>query len=172
MKAIKPTAVTAAVLVSTNATESIAAWAAGTAYAADDQALLAATQRIYQRIVAGTTLKSGDSGMMPTRKTMEINVQHPIIQALNAKFEEDAEDTKDLALMLLDAAMLQSGFGIDEKTGFNKRMGRVLSAGLGVDPEAQVEEDVVEEEAEEEEEESEEEEEVEEAEDEKKHEEL
>ena len=55
MKAIKPTAVTAAVLVSTDATESVAAWSAGTAYAVDDQALLTATQRIYQRIVAGTT---------------------------------------------------------------------------------------------------------------------
>lgn len=55
MKAIKPTAVTAAVLISTNATETVLAWAGATAYAINDKALLASTQRIYQRIVAGTT---------------------------------------------------------------------------------------------------------------------
>lgn len=55
MKVIKPTPVTAAVLVSTNATETHSPWAAGTAYAVDAKVTLAATQRVYQRLVAGTT---------------------------------------------------------------------------------------------------------------------
>jgi hypothetical protein len=58
MKVVKPIAVTAAMLVSTTATETYAAWSAATAYAVDDKVLLVSTQRIYQRLVAGTTATS------------------------------------------------------------------------------------------------------------------
>jgi hypothetical protein len=58
MKAVKPTLITAAMLVSTDATEAYAAWSAATAYAMDDRVILASTQRVYQRLVAGTTATS------------------------------------------------------------------------------------------------------------------
>jgi hypothetical protein len=55
MKVVKPIAVTAPVLVSSTAVEAVAAWSAGTAYAVGNQVLRTTTQRIYQRIIAGTT---------------------------------------------------------------------------------------------------------------------
>lgn len=55
MKAVKPTPVTAAVLISSTAVETEAAWVATTAYSAGQRVLRTTTQRIYQRIVAGTT---------------------------------------------------------------------------------------------------------------------
>ena len=58
MKAVKPTLITAAMLVSTDATEAYAAWSAATAYAVEDRVILASTQRVYQRLVAGTTATS------------------------------------------------------------------------------------------------------------------
>lgn len=58
MKVIKPTAVTAAILISTDATETYSAWAGATAYTAGDKVILTSTQRIYERLVSGTTATS------------------------------------------------------------------------------------------------------------------
>ena len=58
MKAVKPTALTSAMLISTTATEVYSAWNAVTAYAVDAIVLLASTNRLYQRLVAGTTATS------------------------------------------------------------------------------------------------------------------
>lgn len=55
MKVIKPTTITSAILVSTTATETVAAWAAATAYVVGNQVLRTTTERIYQRLIAGTT---------------------------------------------------------------------------------------------------------------------
>ena len=55
MKVIKPTPVTAAMLVSTTATETYSAWNAGTAYSLGDKVIYTTTERIYERLVAGTT---------------------------------------------------------------------------------------------------------------------
>jgi len=99
-----------------------------------------------QRIVQGATLSStsGPNSHMLAKKTFEVNVQHPIMQAIHKKVEaeEDDESTKDLARMLLDSAMLQSGFQIEDLADFKERMKRVVGAGLGVDPDAPIEEDV------------------------------
>lgn len=60
MKVIKPTAVTAAVLVSSNATESAPPWNGASAYSAGDLAMLPATERRYERLLAGTSAASPD----------------------------------------------------------------------------------------------------------------
>ena len=61
MKVVKPTTLTAAMLVSTDATETYAAWNAATAYVVDDIVLRTATQRLYQRLIAGTTATAPES---------------------------------------------------------------------------------------------------------------
>jgi hypothetical protein len=61
MKVIKPTLLTGALLVSTTAAETAAAWSAVTAYAVGNQALRSSTNRIYQRLVAGTTATAPES---------------------------------------------------------------------------------------------------------------
>lgn len=55
MKAVKPTALTSAMLVSTTAVETYAAWVAATAYSVGDRVIRTTTNRVYQRLVAGTT---------------------------------------------------------------------------------------------------------------------
>ena len=69
------------------------------------------------------------------RKTMEINPRHPIIAELNSRAEADAEgaggeDTADLARLLYDTALLNSGFAIDDAKDFAGRMYRLMRAGL------------------------------------------
>jgi molecular chaperone HtpG len=111
------------------------------------------------RIMSSSTLSNTDYGTM-ARKTFEINVMHPIMQALFEKVQQGTADAQhtDLAAMLLDSALLQSGFQIESMAPFQKRIQRIISSGLSIDPEAAVEEEVEEvEEGEEEEEEVEEE---------------
>lgn len=61
MKVVKPTLITAAMLVSTDAIEAHAAWSAATAYGVDARVILTSTQRVYQRLIAGTTATSPDA---------------------------------------------------------------------------------------------------------------
>lgn len=61
MKVIKPTAVTSAMLISTTATETYSAWNGATAYTAGDIVLRTATQRLYQRLISGTTATAPES---------------------------------------------------------------------------------------------------------------
>lgn len=61
MKVVKPTPITAAMLVSTDATETYAAWNAATAYVVGDIVLRTATQRLYQRLISGTTATAPES---------------------------------------------------------------------------------------------------------------
>lgn len=123
-----------------------------------------------ERIMKGATLSSQNNQNMAAKKTLEINPRHPIIVALKNKVadDEDNESLKDMANMLLDAALLQSGFNVEDIDKFAKRSYRTVSVGLGVDPEAPVDEEVsdaVEEEKEDEEEDKEEDKEEEKAED-------
>lgn len=55
MKVVKPTPITSALLASTTATETYAEYNAGTAYALDDIATIAATQRMWQCIQGPST---------------------------------------------------------------------------------------------------------------------
>ena len=61
MKVVKPTTLTSAMLVSTDAAETYSAWNAATAYALNDIVLRTTTERLYQRLVAGTTATAPES---------------------------------------------------------------------------------------------------------------
>lgn len=61
MKVIKLTAITSAMLVSTTATETYSAWNAATAYTAGDIVLRTTTQRLYERLISGTTATAPES---------------------------------------------------------------------------------------------------------------
>merc|ERR1712146_433011 len=88
-----------------------------------------------------------------SKKTMEINPRHPIVVELLKRSEEAPEDsdTKDLAWILHDTALLNSGFSVQDAAGFSSRMYRTLKNGLNLDsldlvPEIEVPEDEEEEE--------------------------
>merc|ERR1711871_1139663 len=93
-----------------------------------------------------------------SKKTMEINPRHPIIIELKKRAEESPEDegTKDLANLLHDTALLNSGFQMEDTKGFATRMYKLFKAGLSLEsldlaPEIEVpeEEEAAEEEGEE-----------------------
>jgi len=73
------------------------------------------------------------------KKTLEINPFHPIVKELNSKISAAGENdvdapTKDLAQLLYDAALVQSGFAMKEVNEFASRIHRVVAQGLNVDP--------------------------------------
>merc|ERR1712224_1185064 len=58
-----------------------------------------------------------------------------IIIELNERvssLDEVSEEVKDLALVLLDTALLSSGFHLEDPRFFSERMFRVMKSGLGL----------------------------------------
>merc|ERR1712224_640357 len=70
-----------------------------------------------------------------SKKTMEINPRHPIVIELQKRATESPEDqdTKDLAHLMYDTALLNSGFQMEDATGFASRMYKLFKAGLSLD---------------------------------------
>jgi len=91
-----------------------------------------------ERIMKAQTFGDGKKNILQSKKTMEINPQHPMVRALQVKSEENPEDVNlaDLADLLYDAALVQSGFAVPDATVFAKRIHRIISNGVGVDPSA------------------------------------
>merc|ERR1711904_24710 len=93
--------------------------------------------------------------MMSGRKTLEINVNHPVIVDLLAKVKADKEDKAavDTAQVLFQTALIESGYEIADPSALVNRVYRLMSKELGVDPDAPIKEVEVPEEEEEAEEE-------------------
>merc|ERR1711871_1134508 len=70
-----------------------------------------------------------------SKKTMEINPRHPIVVELLKRSEESPEDgdTKDLAEILYDTALLNSGFQMEDAKSFARRMYKLFQAGPSLD---------------------------------------
>merc|ERR1719164_166578 len=92
---------------------------------------------------------------MSGRKTLEINVNHPVIIDLLAKVKADKEDKAavDTAQVLFQTSLIESGYEIADPSALVSRVYRLMSKELGVDPDAPIKEVEVPEEEEEAEEE-------------------
>merc|ERR1719361_2659573 len=92
-----------------------------------------------ERIARGQAF--GSKSPTKASKILEVNFRHPVIIGLKDKIEEDAEAAKDLAQLLFDSALLQSGFIIeaDAIQAFASRVDRIARSGLGVEEDAEVE---------------------------------
>ena len=92
-------------------------------------------------------------GMMMSQKTMELNPRHPIINELLTKVKDEKtdEDTENLAWLLLDNALMQSGFQPADVDAFAQRALKIIQSGLALEssdllPEMEVPDDPEEEE--------------------------
>lgn len=98
-----------------------------------------------ERIMKAQTFANADEATwLHSKKTMEINPRHPIIRELQAKASAAEEGDKpqslvDLANLLYDSALLSSGFQMRDTADFSRRIQRVISNGLSIDPNAEAE---------------------------------
>jgi len=84
------------------------------------------------------------------KRVLEINPRHPIIKRLLTLVNDGNTDdaTEDIAHVLYDVAVLNSGYSLAEPAELTGRINKLMAVSLDVDPELEVEEEVFEEEVE------------------------
>jgi heat shock protein beta len=94
-----------------------------------------------ERIAKGQAF--GSKSPTKASKILEVNFRHPLVKSLKEKVAADAEDdsAKDLALLMFDSALLQSGFAIEPENiaDFAQRVERIARGSLGVENDEEVE---------------------------------
>jgi len=93
-----------------------------------------------ERIMKAQALADPSRGKgMTAKRILEINPFHPIVKELNSRVSDSesvSEETKDLAQILYDSALLSSGFSLEDNTAFVGRVHRTINIGLGLDADA------------------------------------
>ncbi|TDH70900.1 hypothetical protein CCR75_008557 [Bremia lactucae] len=108
----------------------------------DSPAVMVTSQWGYsanmQRIMKAQTFSNGDknSPMYGTASAiLELNPRHPIVCKLHELMVNDSqkEETKDLAWLLYDTALVNSGFDMSDTSQFSARVHRVMRSVMGID---------------------------------------
>merc|ERR1712166_239436 len=96
-----------------------------------------------EKIMKAQAFQNKDQlSMMSGRKTLEINPNHPVVVDLLSKVKADKEDKAavDSAAVLFQTALIESGYEIADPSALVKRVYRLMSKELGVDPDAPLKE--------------------------------
>merc|ERR1719386_390716 len=96
-----------------------------------------------EKIMKAQAFQNKDQlSMMSGRKTLEINPNHPVVADLLSKVKADKEDKSavDSAAVLFQTALIESGYEIADPSALVKRVYRLMSKELGVDPDAPLKE--------------------------------
>merc|ERR1712070_642106 len=96
-----------------------------------------------EKVMKAQAFQSKDQlSMMSGRKTLEINPKHPVVVDLLSKVKADKEDktAADSAAVLFQTALIESGYEIADPSALVKRVYRLKSKELGVDPDAPLKE--------------------------------
>lgn len=89
-----------------------------------------------ERIMKAQALRDTSTmGYMSAKKHLEVNPDHPIVEALRVKSDANTNDksVKDLVLLLFETSLLGSGFSLEDPQTHASRIYRMIKLGLGID---------------------------------------